>query len=369
MRITTFKALYPDLNFITESESFFEGVKQEYLELKESNFFITKKEESFYICQIKTDYDTYTGLIAAVDINDYLDGRIKKHESTLSAKEQVHVNLVLKNKAFLKPVLLTYPYIKDIQDLLLNYAKTNKPFMSLEKDIHGQEHSFWQIKDPEQIKELKELFITKVPVTYIADGHHRTSTTALLYNRLSGKTGQEDYSRLLAGFFPSNELRIDEFNRVVNTFNDISPTSFIAKLSKVCNIEELDKGRKPLAKNELTMYLHKEWYSLTWRPKVLEKYKNETVILDVSLLNKEILEDILGISNIRSDQKVNYIEGPAGIEAIKSLVSRNETSIGFCLYPLQLEELMRISDNEEVLPPKSTWFQPRLRNGLIIMDH
>ena len=369
MRITTFKALYPDLNYITESESFFEGIKQEYLELKESNFFITKKDESLYVCQIKTDTGTYTGLIAAVDINDYLDGRIKKHESTLSAKEQVHVNLVLKNKAFLKPVLLTYPYVKDIQDILINYTQSSEPFMQLDKDVHGQQHAFWQIKDPELIKTLKSLFKEKVPVSYIADGHHRTSTTALLYNRLHGKTGQEDFSRLLVGFFPSNELKIDEFNRVVDTFNDITPTTFMAKLSNVCNIEPLRKGRKPTSKHELTMYLNKEWFSLNWRPKVLEKYKRETVILDVTLFNKEILENIMGIVNIRSDQKVSYVDGPSGIEAIKTIVNRNEDLIGFCLYPIQLEELMKISDKEEVLPPKSTWFQPRLRNGLIIMDH
>ncbi len=369
MRITTFKALYPDLNFITESESFFEGVKQAYIELKESNFFRSKKDESLYICQIICEERTYTGLIAAVDIRDYLEGKIKKHELTLSAKEQVHVNLVLKNKAFLKPVLLTYPYVKAIHDILMQYVNNHQPFMKLEKDVHDQEHIFWQIKETDVIAELKKLFIEKVPVTYIADGHHRTSTTGLLYNRLSGKAEQEDFSRLLAGFFPSNELKIDEFNRVVEALNEISITTFMAKISAVCNIVPLEQGRKPLEKNELTMFINKEWYSLKWRPKIIQKYAEEDVILDVTLLNTEILENIVGIKNIRNDQRVTYLEGTLGIETLKNMVVRDEHSVGFCLFPIQLEELMRISDIGDVLPPKSTWFQPRLRNGLIIMDH
>lgn len=369
MRITTFKALYPDLNFITESESFFEGVKQAYLELKESNFFRSKQDESLYICEIKCEDRTYTGLIAAVDIRDYIEGKIKKHELTLSAKEQVHVNMVLKNKAFLKPVLLTYPYVKDIHDILLKYVNNHQPFLKLEKDVHGQEHIFWQIKEVDVIEKLKSLFIEEVPITYIADGHHRTSTTSLLYNRLAGKQEQDDFSRLLVGFFPSNELRIDEFNRVVEALNEISTTTFMAKISSVCNIEPLEYGRKPLEKNEITMFINKEWYSLKWRPKVLQKYASEAVIIDATLLNIEIIENIVGIKNIRNDQRVTYIEGPSGIETIKNMVVRSEHCVGFCLYPIQLDELMKISDVGEALPPKSTWFQPRLRNGLIIMDH
>lgn len=369
MVINTFKAIYPNVNFITESESYFEGVKNEYVELKENGFFNSKSFESLYICQIVNETRTFTGLIAAVSIQDYLDGHIKGHEATLSAKEQVHVNIVLKNKAFLKPVLLTYPIVAEIHKILADYTSNNESFLKIENDIHRQVHTFWQIKDLELVNTLIDLFNKKVPVTYIADGHHRTSTTALLYNRLQGKIEQEDFSTLLAGFFPSNELEIDEFNRVVEALDEMSSITFMAKLSAVCEITPLEAGRKPLKKNEMTMLIKKEWFSLVWRQKVIEKHAADGLILDAALLNTEVIQNIIGISDIKNDPRVKYVEGPAGISAVKNLVAKDDDNIGFCLYPLLLDELMQVSDKGDILPPKSTYFQPRLRNGLIIMDH
>lgn len=369
MVINTFKAIYPNINFITESESYFEGVKNEYVELKENGFFISKSFESFYICQIVSESRTYTGLIAAVSIHDYLNGHIKGHEATLSAKEQVHVNIVLKNKAFLKPVLLTFPNVEEITQSLNEYIHKNESFLKIEKDIHGQTHTFWQIKDLQLVEKLIKLFAEKVPVTYIADGHHRTSTTALLYNRLKGQKEQEDFSTILAGFFPAQELEIDEFNRVIEALDDMSAITFMAKLAAVCEITPLESGRKPLRKNEMTMLIKKEWFSLVWRKKVIEKHTQDGLILDAALLNTEIIQNIIGISDIKNDPRVKYVEGPAGISAVKNLVAKDDENIGFCLYPILLDELMQVSDKGDILPPKSTYFQPRLRNGLIIMDH
>lgn len=369
MNINTFKAIYPNINFITESESYFEGVKNEYVELKGNGFYNTKPYESLYICKIINQNRTFTGLIAAVSILDYINGHIKVHEATLSAKEQVHVNIVLKNKAFLKPVLLTYPNVEEIHEVLQSYTELNDPFLHIEEDKYGQVHTFWQIQDADIVSTLIQLFSEKIPFTYIADGHHRTSTTALLYNRLKGHVEQDDFSTLLAAFFPSNELEIDEFNRVVESVDEISSLQFMAKLSAVCEIKALETGRKPQHKHEMTMIIKKEWFALSWRKHILEKHADDRILLDASLLNIEILNNILGIDDIKNDPRVKYIDGPAGINGVKNLLGKSQDNIGFCLYPIELNELMAISDDKILLPPKSTYFQPRLRNGLIIMDH
>jgi len=368
MKITSFSGLYPNLNFVTETESFFEGVKQEYLKLKESGFFNEFDANSLYVYRISTDARSHTGFIVAVDIEEYLTGNIKKHEATLSAKEQIHVNLVLKNRAFLKPILLTYPSINELHDILNQVTEESQPFLSVEKDVYGQEHSFWVI-DQNKNEKIIQLFEENIPVAYIADGHHRTSTTALLYERLAGTPDQQAYRYLMAGFFPSDELEVDEFNRVVEALAELSTSRFMALLSRVCDIKPLSSPEKPQAKHEMTLFINKEWYMLNWRAEILEKYKDDEVILDVNLLNIEILEGIIGIKDIRTDQRVKYIEGPAGLSGLKNMVVRNDHSIGFYMYPVLLEEMMTLADHNQVLPPKSTWFQPRLRNGLIIMDH
>lgn len=369
MNINTFKAIYPNTSFITEPESYFEGVKNEYIELKENGFFNKDGEELLYIYRIQTADRSFLGLVAAVSVHDFINGHIKGHEETLLAKEQVHVNIVLRNRAFLKPVLLTYPHIHQISKVLETYISTHDALISIEEDIHGQTHTFWQITESKINEQLIEMFNKQVNVAYIADGHHRSSTTALLYNRLVGKPEQQDFSTLLAAFFPSDQLIIEEFNRVVEIPDHITDIAFMARLSKVCDITPLKTPHKPRKKHEMTMYLKREWFVLKWRNRIIKKYLSEGLVLDVNLLNIEILQKILEVEDIKNDPDVRYIDGSAGINAVRIAASKKDGAIGFCLYPVELDELMLVSDKGMLLPPKSTFFKPRLRNGLIIMDH
>ena len=368
MRIKPFQAVYPNLNFITSPDEFFGTVKERYPEYRESGFFNKTAQESLYVYQIKAPHRVYTGIIACTDVRDYLDGKIKKHENTLAAKEQQQMHLMLQRGAIVKPILLTYPDVPKLNKLILKITKQQEAFYEVLFEKQNQVHSFWELSDGQQIQQIQDLFKAKIPETYIADGHHRTSTTALMHKRLGHQKGEPNYDQVLCAFFPSKELDVHDYNRVVDGLTDMSLTTFMAKISQIFEIEILKKERKPKEKHEIVMYVNREWFALRWKTKVLKAYKNEKVLLDVTLLNEKVLHDIIGITDVRTDLRVKYVEGPKGVEDIRNKTNKSDTKIGFMLYPVRLEDLMTIADAEQVMPPKSTWFEPRIKNGLIVQE-
>lgn len=366
MQIMPFQAIYPNLDFITSADSFFNNVKEEYNEYYSSGFFNKTAQEALYVYQIQTHTRAYTGLIASASIIDFWDGKIKKHEETLSDKEQKQIQLILRRKAAVKPVLLAYPPVGTIQEVLTEYTQNNHPFFEVNFDAEHTIHRFWEIKDGPKIQEVQALFHQLVPNTYIADGHHRTSSVAALHERLQHRNPTRDYSQLLCALFPATDLEILDFNRVVDGLSEISLTSFMAKLSKVCKIEILNRAKKPSHKHEITMFINREWFRLKWRKKVLAAFKSEPAILDAKLLNQKILQDILNIEDVRTDLRIEYVESPKGIDGLRKETLKKETNIGFCLFPVQFEEVTALADAHQTLPPKSTWFEPRMKNGLIV---
>ncbi len=229
-------------------------------------------------------------------------------------------------------------------------------------------HRFWAIREEGDLDFLKQLFL-KIPKCYIADGHHRMAATRLLYERAKKNPKKHKHDKILCTFFPVSELECYDYNRVIHNLETISMATFMALLSQVFDIEPMEQGGKPTQKHEITMYLRKEWFRLRWRRHVLAEYKDQRVILDTMLLNEKVLRDILKMGEIRTDERIEYVEGPQGIEPITKKVNRDDHSVGFCLHPLLLEELILIADDDKVLPPKSTWFEPRLKNGLIVKEY
>lgn len=367
MHIKPFRAVYPKLEFIASPDSFFSTVKEDYPAYKQDGFFIKTDTDAFYIYQILTPRRRYLGLIAASDVQDFLDGNILKHEDTLTALEQVQMHLLFRRNAVVKPVLLTYPKVDEIEQWMEDYIKSGSSFFSIDFEFEEEHHRLWKVEDAADIAHLKRLFAEKIPKTYIADGHHRTSTSALMYEK-SKDTDPEKYRYFLTAFFSFSDLEIFDYNRIVRGLNDNTDAMFMAKLSQVFDIEVMSAPGKPSKKHELVMFFNHSWYRLNWRVKVLEKYTGRPVLLDATLLNEQVLAPILGIADERNDSRIKYMEGPKGIEGVREIVLRNENRVGFLLYPVGWDDFLKIADMGRIMPPKSTWFEPRMKNGIIVQE-
>ena len=366
MHILPFKALFPNMEYIPSPDYFFATVREEFPQYYDNGFFWSADKEAFYVYEIQTPRRNYLGLAACVDLQDYREGAIKKHEQTIAENEQKQMQLALKRKAGVKPVLLTYPEVPDIQLWLRQHTLDREPALVVHFEEDAQHHRLWAVSEAEDMATIRQLFLEKVSCTYIADGHHRIATTALMHEKLEKPEGQRHYGTLLSAFFSSEELEILDFNRVIDAFEDISPTQFMALLSHVCEIELMSGPEKPRHKYELTMFLRREWYRLRWRPEVMDRCGADA--LDAALLNELVLKDIFGITDVRHDLRVEYVEGPKGLEGLRKKAMKNEQTVAFCLFPIHVADLFRLADAGQMLPPKSTWFEPRMKNGMVVQE-
>jgi len=368
MHLYPFRAVLPNASLITSTDSFFGSVKEEYPEYVKSGFFSKTQADALYVYQIRAENRHYTGILACADVRDYLSGHIRKHEDTLASKEQKQLQLLLKRKAAVKPVMLTYPEVPALTRWTQHFIDRHEPVFDFYFEAELQHHLIWQVSLPQQIRELQDLYARHIPVAYIADGHHRTSAGALLYQRAPDAATREHYRKLLCGFFPSTDLEVLDFNRVIDVLGECSTSWFMARIAQLFDIEILSSPTKPRCKHELLMLINREWYMLHWKPQILAAYANHQLILDNVLLNEKILCDIFGITDVRHDQRIEYVEGPKGLDGLWRKTVKSPTRIGFCLHPILMEEIMAIADAGKTMPPKSTWFEPRMRNGLVVYD-
>lgn len=367
MKIIPFQATYPNFDFIASPDSFCEDAKDSFREFQRNGFFEQAAQDALYLYQIETPQRKHIGLIAMNDLQDFHDGKIKKHEKTLSEKEQQQMQLFLRWNAILKPVLLTYPPVPEIIQTLESYIPLHAPLFTTRFEKDDQIHRVWAITEPETIQRLQTLYAQKIDRTYIADGHHRTTTVAMLHERLKEKNPEFDFDNLFCAYFGGDQLDILDYNRVVEGLKEVSITHFIVEMSKLCDLDVLPAPRKPAHKHEIIMYLQKEWYSLKWKESVLKRYASEVVILDANLLNELILNEILDIRDVRTDTRISYVEGSKGINGVRKTTDENSRNrIGFVLFPVDFNDMMRLSDADESLPPKSTYFEPRMRSGMLV---
>ncbi len=365
MKIYPFKGSHPKVELITSPGSFFSNIKHQYREYKENNIYEDLSKESFFVYQIKSGKLNHLGLLTLTDVKDMSTGKVLKHEKTLAAKEQQMMHLLLQRKAFVKPVLLGFHSNKKI-DGLMKKAKRKKPLIKFSIDNTKEEHSIWQVSNPEQIDMIQKHF-AKIKKAYIGDGHHRSTTVKLLSE--SKQIGAEalKYKSLYTAYFPFDQLKICDYNRVVD-INEILPLSeFIIGLSKYFELEPIDGPLRPKKKHHLTFFIDGKWYKAKWKVKYIDKKKGK-VLLDSALVNKHVFGSVLGIEDVRVDTRISYFGGTQPLTKIESSVKKKDIGIGICIPPVTVKELTALADKKQTLPPKSTWFLPRLKSGIVTKD-
>lgn len=336
---------------------------------QEKGWLIQDDKPHYYIYAQTMEGRTQYGIVACASVDDYLNGIIKKHELTRPDKEQDRMIHVRVNNANIEPVFFAYPAVKEIDAIVEKIVKSEKPeydFMS--EDGFG--HHFWVVKKPETINLIESLFATKVPFTYVADGHHRTAAAARVgiekRENNPGYTGTEEYNFFLAVHFPDNQLNIIDYNRTVKDLNGLSKDDFILQLGKGFIIEEKgEKIYKPKKLHNFSMYLEGKWYSITAKEDTYDD-SDPIGILDVTVLTNQILAPILDIQDLRRSKRIDFIGGIRGLGELKKRVDSGEMKVAFALYPVSMEQLITIADSGNIMPPKSTWFEPKLRSGLVI---
>ena len=350
-------------------EERFHLVRNRYLEFLEEGTFVKDDTPCFYLYSIKKRTFSCLGLFCAASVSDYRANTIKKHEDTLHHREVLFANY-LKTVGFnAEPVLITYPDNATIAMLL--DQETQKPAKYDFTTTDKIRHTLWKIDNPTTLNKLTEAFAT-IPSVYIADGHHRSASSNLLAQDLESEnkmhTGQEPYNYFLSYFIPEKAIRIYEFNRMVKDLNGLSKEEFLIKLDTHFRIEKKDDGiYKPSKKHHFSMYLEGEFYSLYLR-KTVYQFTDALSQLDTQILYKTILEPILGIHNLRDDKRISYGYGKYNLIKMKDAIDNGHFKVGFSLVPITIDEIKTIADANLVMPPKSTYIEPKLRSGLTIYE-
>ena len=318
-----------------------------------------------YIYELTMEGRSQTGLVACTSIDEYINGIIKKHELTREDKEQDRIRHVDICNANTGPIFLAYRTVDKISEII-NKIKKNLPIYDFTAE-DGIKHKAWVIDNEDDINNLVELF-KDVPSLYIADGHHRNASAAKvgLKRRIEKPdyTGDEEFNYYLSVIFPSDQLKILDYNRVVRDLNGMSDEEFITKLSEKFDIKNVSGRAKPEKQYDFGMYLNKKWYMLTAKSSIITE--DAVKGLDVSILQDNVLIPLLGIGDIRTDKRIDFVGGIRGLGELEKRVDSGEMKVAFAMYPTSIEQLMTIADEDKIMPPKSTWFEPKLRSGLFI---
>ncbi|MFH1003921.1 MAG: DUF1015 family protein [Bacteroidota bacterium] len=333
----------------------------------QQKLFFQDEKDCLYIYQQTMDGRKQTGIVGCASVNNYFNGIIKKHELTRADKEEDRKNHVRESNMNYEPVFFAYPSVKEIDEIVNRIIQEKSEYNFVADD--GIAHTFWVIKNDEMIKKIVSLF-EKIPFTYIADGHHRTAAAALVGKEKgeqnSHHTGKEEYNFFLAVHFPDNQLKIFDYNRAVKDLNDLSDDDFLRKVAENFFIEEKGKQTyRPDKLHNFGIYLNGNWYSLTAKPGTYND--NDPIgVLDVTILSEKILAPILNIHDLRKDKRIDFIGGIRGLGELEKIVDSGKMKVAFALYPVTMKQLIDIADSGKIMPPKTTWFEPKLRSGLVI---
>jgi uncharacterized protein (DUF1015 family) len=340
-------------------EERFVEVRKKYDDFLKQEILTRDEEPSFYIYrQIKNGHP-FTGIIGAVAVQDYIDGKVKVHEQTLAKREETFVKYLDITNINAEPVLLMAKHTSDIEDIFIKYIdqRAEYDFTTTNK----VRHQLWKISEEKDVQIIVNAY-SKMDALYIADGHHRSSSSARLFEKrkTSNDTGSEPWNYCLAYILDESNVRIYEYNRIIKDLNGLSESEFLAALLPHFYVNEAPAKYKPQGKGEFSMYMHKQWYALN--------PKHVTDKLDAQVLTDLILSPILGIHDLRKDKRISFMEGPRGMEALKHAVDKNKGGVAFGLYPVAISELKEFADTNKSMPPKSTWVEPKLRSGLVVYE-
>ncbi|MCP4311106.1 MAG: DUF1015 domain-containing protein [Bacteroidetes bacterium] len=336
--------------------------------LIENGYFVQDAAELLYIYGQTMFGKTQYGIVACAAVDDYLKEVIKKHELTRPDKEEDRMNHIRVTNFNAEPVFFAYPDHAELDSIVEQVVAGEAEYDFTTEDEVG--HHFWIISDPTQISRVVEIFETDIPFTYVADGHHRTAAAALVGQERRGDNpehkGSEEYNFFLAVHFPESQLTIIDYNRVVKDLNGHTPKEFLKELETGFVVEE--KGSeiyKPDQLHQFSMYLEGIWYSLSSKPGT---YNDSDPIgcLDVTVLSEQVLGPLLNITDLRKSKRIDFVGGIRGLKELSDRVDSGEMAVAFALYPVTMKQLMDIADNGMIMPPKTTWFEPKLRSGLVI---
>lgn len=373
---TNEKSLYhiikPEINFEEGTSEYdprvYESAAEHFQMFQDKGWLVQDDKEQYYIYAQTMNGRTQYGLVVGAFVNDYMTGVIKKHELTRRDKEEDRMKHVRVCNANIEPVFFAYPDNKILNDLLNHYA-TMKPEYDFIAPIDGFRHQFWVVSDEKDIKTITEEF-AKMPSLYIADGHHRSAAAALVGAEKAKQNpnhkGNEEYNYFMAVCFQASQLTILDYNRVVKDLNGMSSAEFLKALEKNFVVEA--KGTNeyhPKQLHEFSLYLDGQWYSLTAKPGTYND-ADPIGVLDVDISSRLILDELMGITDLRSDKRIDFVGGLRGLSELKRRVDSGEMRWALALYPVSMQQIMDIADSGKIMPPKATWFEPKLRSGLII---
>ena len=370
------KSLYhiikPEIDFPEGTSEYdprvYEKAADNFRKFQERGWLVQDDKEHYYIYAQTMNGKTQYGLVVGAFVDDYMSGAIKKHELTRRDKEEDRMKHVRVNNANIEPVFFAYPDNSTLDTLIKRYAAT-EPEYDFIAPIDGFGHKFWVISDDNDIETITNEF-AKMPSMYIADGHHRSAAAALVgaekAKQNPNHTGTEEYNYFMAVCFQASQLTILDYNRVVKDLNGLSSEEFLNALRKNFEVEE--KGTdiyKPNSLHNFSLYMDGKWYGLTAKEGTFDD-KDPIGVLDVDISSRLILDEILGIKDLRSDKRIDFVGGLRGLEELKRRVDSGEMRIALALYPVTMKQIMDIADSGKIMPPKATWFEPKLRSGLVI---
>ncbi len=349
------------------SQEVYDKAKENLQKLIDEGMFFQDDKPYYYIYAQTMNGKTQYGLVGCSGVEDYMNGIIKKHELTRPDKEEDRMNHVRNTNVNAEPVFFTYRD-NDKIDAIVNEVIKDLPEYDFTTD-DGFGHHFWIVKNQDDIEQIQNIFAEEIEYQYVADGHHRTAAAALVGNERRknnpNHTGDEEYNFFMSVLFPASQLTIIDYNRVVKDLNGLSEEEFIEKLKNSFDIEE--KGTeeyKPCCLHNFSMYLGGKWYALTAKEGT---YKEDDPIgvLDVTILTNEVLDPLLDIKDLRRSKRIDFVGGIRGLGELKRRVDSGEMKVAFALFPVTMDQLMDIADNDLIMPPKVTWFEPKLRSGLV----
>ena len=370
--MSLYHIIKPEIDFPVGTSEYdprvYEKAAENFKKFQDNGWLVQDEKEQYYIYAQTMNGKTQYGLVIGAYVNDYMTNVIKKHELTRRDKEEDRMKHVRVNNANIEPVFFAYPDNKVLDELVKKYTKTT-PEYDFIAPVDGFGHKFWIISDDADIKTVTKEF-ADMPSLYIADGHHRSAAAALVGAEKAKQNpnhkGDEEYNYFMAVAFPASQLTILDYNRVVKDLNGLSSEQFLEALKKNFEVEKKGEAEyKPQQLHEFSLYLDNNWYSLKAKEGTYDN--NDPIgVLDVDISSRLILDEILGIKDLRSDKRIDFVGGLRGLKELKRRVDNGEMRTALALYPVSMQQIMDIADSGKIMPPKATWFEPKLRSGLII---
>ena len=372
--MSLYHIIKPEINFPEgtdeHDEKVYAAAREQFDLFRKNGWLVQDSEEQYYVYAQTMNGRTQYGLVVAAWVDDYMEGRIKKHELTRRDKEEDRMKHVRVNNANVEPVFFAYPHHEELDGIIARVA-SGEPEYDFVSDLDGFGHTFWVISDKADIDRITEL-VAEMPAMYIADGHHRSAAAALVGNEKKlqnpNHKGDEEYNYFLAVCFPDDQLHIMDYNRVVKDLNGMSTEEFLEVLKEDFDVEL--KGEdiySPESLHVFALYIQGQWYKLT--AKAGRYNDNDPIgVLDVTISSDLILDKLLGIKDLRSDKRIDFVGGIRGLNELKTRVDSGEMKMALALYPVTMKQLIDIADTGNIMPPKTTWFEPKLRSGLIIHE-